>query len=80
MEGNDERESFSVEIEPKDRQNGYYVRKRTIVLVVVAAVILIILVGVVSAFLGPGKHAKGHKDRSKGKFRYSLGRRCQGGI
>ncbi|XP_065063865.1 glutamyl aminopeptidase-like [Rhopilema esculentum] len=65
----DEKETFSVEVERSRRdKSGYYVRKRTAVIVVVAIVLLIVLVGIVAAYLGPGKrkHSTVHGSSNQG--------------
>ena len=66
MELGDDRDLFSMDIEGDRRsKNGYYFRKRTVVLVVLVAVVIIVLVGVTSAFLGPGKRHSDHQAMGK---------------
>ena len=66
MELGDDRDLFSMDIEGDRRsKNGYYFRKRTVVLVVLAAVVVIVLVGVTSAYLGPGKKQKDNQTIGK---------------
>ena len=68
MEMGDERESFSIEVDSSTRKKrGYYVRKRTLVLVALAAVILLVFVGVISAYLGPGKSRERSEGTTHGK-------------
>ena len=71
----DEKETFSVEVErARGDKSGYYIRKRTVVIVAVAVVLLIILVGIVAAFLGPGKrkHSPVHGSSNQGEVNASL--------
>ena len=64
----DDQDPFSFEVdELRGKKNGYYVRKRTIVLVGIAAVVVIVVVGVIAAFLGPGKGNDKHEGKAKGK-------------
>lgn len=60
MEAGDEKEAFSIEVQPK-KKGGYFVRKRTAAILIVAAIIAIVLVGVLAAYLGPGRGRKGRR-------------------
>ena len=64
-----ESQRFSVEVEDRKRnKSGFYVKKTAAILILIGAVTLIVLVGVIAAYLGPGKHGAKHlpQDGSKG--------------
>ena len=59
----DECQRFSVEIDDRSRnKSGFYVKKTAAILIVIGALILIVLVGVIAAYLGPGKHPLKHPE------------------
>ena len=63
-----ESQRFSVEVEDRKRnKSGFYIKKTAAIFILIGAVILIVLVGVIAAYLGPGKHGrKNHpQDQSK---------------
>ena len=63
-----EQDPFPFEVdELQGRKHGYFVRKRTILLVGIAAVVVIVVVGVIAAYLGPGKSNEKHEGKDESK-------------
>ncbi len=60
MDGDEsELQAFEVARNAPRRTDGFYVKRTTLIIVVIAVLLLIVLVGVTSAYLGPGKTKPG---------------------